>query len=96
MNTLAFFGNFSGMELLVILVIGLLLFGSRLPSVGRSLGQGIVEFKKGLNGITDDDRPAVRESAYRAPITDGEDRRVSRADGAERTSAETPRDPVAR
>jgi len=41
-------------EWIVIGVIGLLLFGKRLPEVGRSLGKGIVEFKKGLKGIEDD------------------------------------------
>ena len=34
-------------ELLVILLIGLLLFGAnRLPEIGKSLGEGIREFKK--------------------------------------------------
>lgn len=41
-------------EWIVIAAIGLLLFGKRLPEVGRSLGKGIVEFKKGLKGIEDD------------------------------------------
>ncbi len=41
----------SGMEWLVVLAIGLLLFGKRLPEVGRSLGQGINEFKKGLKDV---------------------------------------------
>ncbi len=41
-------------EIIVILVVALLLFGKRLPSVGRSLGRGIVEFKKGLKGVKDD------------------------------------------
>ncbi|MEO0587402.1 MAG: twin-arginine translocase TatA/TatE family subunit [Planctomycetota bacterium] len=41
-------------ELVVIAVIGLLLFGKRLPEVGKSLGKGIVEFKKGLAGVTDE------------------------------------------
>ena len=38
----------SGGQLLVIGIIGLLLFGKRLPEVGRSLGQSIIQFKKGL------------------------------------------------
>jgi sec-independent protein translocase protein TatA len=38
-------------EMLIVLVIAVLLFGKRLPEVGRSLGKGIVEFKKGLNDI---------------------------------------------
>lgn len=41
-------------EWIVIGAIGLLLFGKRLPEVGRSLGKGIVEFKKGLKGIEDE------------------------------------------
>ena len=41
-------------EWLLIAAVGLLLFGKRLPEVGRSLGKGIVEFKKGLKGVEDD------------------------------------------
>jgi sec-independent protein translocase protein TatA len=39
---------------LVIGLVALLLFGKRLPEVGRSLGKGIIEFKKGLAGIEED------------------------------------------
>jgi len=39
---------------LLIAIVALLLFGKRLPEVGRSLGRGIVEFKKGVQGIEDD------------------------------------------
>lgn len=42
------------LEITVILVIALLLFGKRLPEVMRSMGKGIVEFKKGVRGIEDD------------------------------------------
>jgi len=41
-------------EMLMLAALGLLLFGKRLPEVGRSLGKGIVEFKKGIRGIEDD------------------------------------------
>jgi len=41
-------------EMLIIGVIVLLLFGNRLPSVMRSLGKGITEFKKGVKGIEDE------------------------------------------
>jgi sec-independent protein translocase protein TatA len=47
-------GGISPFHWLVVAVIVLLLFGNRLPSVMRSLGQGVVEFKKGLAGIEDD------------------------------------------
>src|SRR3982750_4760930 len=39
---------------IIIGALGLLIFGKRLPEVGRSLGKGIVEFKKGLKGIEED------------------------------------------
>ena len=41
-------------ELTIILVIMLLLFGRRLPEVMRSMGRGVVEFKKGVKGIEDE------------------------------------------
>jgi len=41
-------------EWIIIGALGLLIFGKRLPEVGRSLGKGIVEFKKGLKGIDED------------------------------------------
>jgi sec-independent protein translocase protein TatA len=35
-------------EMILIAGLGLLIFGKRLPEVGRNIGKGIVEFKKGL------------------------------------------------
>jgi sec-independent protein translocase protein TatA len=49
-----FFGTPGWPEMLIVGVIALLLFGKRLPEVARSLGKGIVEFKKGVRGIEDD------------------------------------------
>jgi sec-independent protein translocase protein TatA len=44
-------------ELLVILFIVLLLFGaSKLPEVGRGLGEGIRNFKKALSGETEEEK----------------------------------------
>ena len=41
-------------ELLVILLVCLLLFGAnRLPEIGKSLGEGIREFKKALREGSD-------------------------------------------
>jgi sec-independent protein translocase protein TatA len=42
------------MEMVVVMLVAVLLFGKRLPEVGRSLGKGIIEFKKGLRGIEDE------------------------------------------
>lgn len=52
---LAFFGFPGHVELLIVLAVMLLLFGHRLPSVMRSLGRGVVEFKRGVKGIDDID-----------------------------------------
>jgi sec-independent protein translocase protein TatA len=42
-------------EVIIILVVIFILFGHRLPSVMRSLGRGVVEFKQGMAGVTDDE-----------------------------------------
>ena len=62
------------LQWIVIVAIGLLIFGKRLPEVGHSLGKGIVEFKKGLKGIGDEvdvpvqvDRPQP-QTAPRLPL----------------------------
>ena len=44
------------------MILGLLIFGKRLPEVGKSLGQGIVEFKKGLSGVENEIEKASREA----------------------------------
>ena len=53
-GVLAALGLPGGAEWILILAFGLLIFGKRLPEVGRSLGKGIVEFKKGLKGVEDE------------------------------------------
>ena len=46
--------SLSPMEMLVIGGLAVLLFGKRLPEVGRSLGRSVVEFKKGMRGVEDE------------------------------------------
>jgi sec-independent protein translocase protein TatA len=41
-------------EALIVGAVILLLFGNRLPSLMRSMGRSVVEFKKGVQGIEDD------------------------------------------
>lgn len=41
-------------ELLVFSLIVLLLFGKRLPGLMRSLGEGVMEFKKGIRSGSED------------------------------------------
>jgi sec-independent protein translocase protein TatA len=42
-------------EIAAILIVALLIFGpSKLPSLGKSIGESMREFKKSMKGITDD------------------------------------------
>jgi sec-independent protein translocase protein TatA len=61
-----------GAEMLALLILGVLLFGKKLPEVGKSLGRSLVEFKKGLQGVEDEvaghvNRPAEIAPAPRPP-----------------------------
>ena len=56
------FGFFnSPYDWMVIGLLAFLFFGNRLPTVMRSLGEGVTEFKKGMNGAGDD--PAAPKSS---------------------------------
>lgn len=50
-------------EILLIVLVIFILFGHRLPSVMRSLGRGVVEFKEGMAGVTKDDEPGDKKDA---------------------------------
>lgn len=41
-------------QIIILAVIAFLLFGNRLPSVMRSVGRSVTEFKKGVSGIEDE------------------------------------------
>jgi sec-independent protein translocase protein TatA len=61
-------------QVAIVLVIALLLFGSRrLPEMGRSLGAGMREFKDGITGKgkdSDRDEQAKLETSAEAPESD--------------------------
>ena len=57
------FGNIGFMELMVILVIVLVLFGARrVPEIGASIGKGIREFKRNISDADQQIREPIREA----------------------------------
>jgi sec-independent protein translocase protein TatA len=61
-------------EIMLLLLLGVLLFGRRLPDIGRSIGKTVVEFKKGMKGVEDElstdtasSRPAIEPEPVRPP-----------------------------
>jgi sec-independent protein translocase protein TatA len=79
MTLLGFIGMPGPPEMLIILVIAVLLFGKRLPEVGRSLGKGIVEFKKGISGIEDEVESASIASTATVTPEEASDRQEATA-----------------
>lgn len=75
------FVNFGPWEIAGIVAIGVLLFGSRLPSIARSLGKSVTEFRKGVKDlkteVDTDDEPKKME-----------DKREVKAEKVEATEAE--------
>ncbi len=54
MTTSFAFLTMSPTSIILLLIVGVLLFGRKLPEMGKYLGKGIVEFKKGLRGMEDE------------------------------------------
>ena len=52
-------------EMALIAGVALLLFGKRLPEIARSMGKGVVEFKRGLKDV--DDEVKHLENETKAP-----------------------------
>jgi sec-independent protein translocase protein TatA len=85
------FPTFGLMELLILVAIILLLFGAkRLPQLGRSLGSGIREFRKGVVEADDKDEAQDREKKSREELSHGgaPDGELPRAEDEEPTRTE--------
>jgi sec-independent protein translocase protein TatA len=60
-------------HILLVLIVGILLFGRKLPEVGRSLGKTVTEFRKGVKGLEDEvsepssPRAAIEPEPVKAP-----------------------------
>ncbi|MCA8915545.1 MAG: twin-arginine translocase TatA/TatE family subunit, partial [Planctomycetes bacterium] len=67
------FINLGTWEIVGIVAVGILLFGSRLPSIARSLGKSVTEFKKGVKDIQHDmDEPEPKKLENKAREVDAE------------------------
>jgi sec-independent protein translocase protein TatA len=71
-------------ELLIVGVLAILLFGQRLPEVARRAGRGLMEFKKGVQGIREE-LEAAATGATRSV------ERTIRHDEADREEATAPK-----
>lgn len=78
MAPIAFFSNLGMPEILIILVIILLLFGHRLPGVGRALGRSVNEFKGGLR----ESQEAPKDPAATPPASSAPDKQEPPKTGA--------------
>ena len=57
------FGNLGPMELFIILVIVLVVFGAkRVPEIGASIGKGIREFKRNISDVDRQIKEPEREA----------------------------------
>lgn len=60
--------NVGPLEIIIVIVLVLLVFGARkLPELGSSLGQSIRGFGKGISGDSDDEPPPVEAPAEVVP-----------------------------
>lgn len=68
-------------EIMIILVVALLVFGpKKLPDLGRSLGNGIREFRKGTQGLKDEFSGSLRQEEVLAPVVTEPVRLTKQAD----------------
>jgi sec-independent protein translocase protein TatA len=69
MNTLFAFMGIGPMEMVVVGVVAVLLFGKRLPEVARSMGKSMMEFKKGMSGLEDEFHSAANSNSRPAQMS---------------------------
>jgi sec-independent protein translocase protein TatA len=74
-------------ELIIVGIVAVILFGGRLPSVARSLGRSLNEFKRGMRDVEKD----VHDAIYSEPAGHIQDHstRAEPQDDAHRETADT-------
>ena len=60
------FGSLGPWEIIGIVIVALLLFGKRLPSVAKSAGRAVTQFKKGLKDVEEEIESASEEEEAEA------------------------------
>jgi sec-independent protein translocase protein TatA len=62
--------GFHGLDLVVILVIALLIFGpKKLPEMGSAIGKSIKEFRKGMNELTNPKEETEEKAKVASPVS---------------------------
>jgi sec-independent protein translocase protein TatA len=81
--TLTDVGNVGPLEVVVVLIIALVIFGpKRVPELGKSLGKGIREFRASLAGENDQEEEPERVEPPQLPRSSESDDPVADAEPA--------------
>jgi sec-independent protein translocase protein TatA len=83
-------GSFGGLEIAIIVLVVLLLFGAKkIPELARGMGQGINEFRKASNEIKSEIEHGQRETDFNNRNSGNQQNQQSGQQNSEKTKANT-------